>query len=276
MRTRFSHTSVIAYLALFLALGGTGFAAQQTAHVAGSSPVKVRCSATRSGKHVGCKVVKGSGVGPRGPRGPQGNTGNNGASGPTTYSDPPAFTFVEQTPGVPPSSAVSVTTGELHNGEQYQNIALYTQASQDISATAPGEPILQTYVNGPTEFDGSPVRFYGASFCYGGQLSIHPTTEQLTHVALVEEVENNGPVPPGTAQPPAYTPVTVWSAPITNAVAASSDGAGGCMSVGPSSPVAVQPNGMFALWFTSSYTAPSSDTVGVQITFGRITTTFGP
>src|ERR1700683_480426 len=117
------HGTVVAYVSLFIALGGSGYAATRIASIASSAPVKVRCSATHAGKKVSCKVVKGSGVGPRGPQGLPGKNGNNGASGPTTYSQPPAFTFVEQTPGVPQSSATSVTIGGLHDGDEWENIA---------------------------------------------------------------------------------------------------------------------------------------------------------
>ncbi len=266
------HGTVVAYVSLFVALGGSGYAATRIASIASSAPVKVRCSATHAGKKVSCKVVKGSGIGPRGKQGPP---GVNGASGPTTYSQPPAFSFVEQTPGVPSSSSVSVNFGAIHNDE-WQNIALFTQFNQDIPASAPGEPIIQTLISGPTEFVGATSHFYSAGFCYGGQLSVNPTTEQLTHIALVEYVENNGPVPTGTAQPPAYTTDTLWSTPLTGALPATSSGAGGCMTVTPPKPVAIQPNGFLALWFTPTYTAPSSDQNGVQLSFGRITTTFGP
>jgi hypothetical protein len=267
------HGTVVAYVSLFIALGGSGYAATRIATASRSAPVKVRCSASQGRRRVACKVVKGSGVGPRGAQGPP---GTNGALGPTTYSQPPAFSFVEQTPGVPQSSAVSVTIGSLHDGDEWQNIALFTSFQQDIPASAPGQPILQTYVNGPTEFEGSTSHFYSAGFCYGGQLSVNPTTEQLTHIALVEYIENNGPVPTDSAAPPAYTTDTLWSAPITGAVPASSSGAGGCLTVTPPKPVAIPPNGYLALWFTPSYTAPDSDQNGVQISFGRITTSFGP
>ncbi len=270
------HGTVVAYVSLFIALGGSGYAATRIASIASSSPVKIRCSASRGRRRVACKVVKGSGVGPRGPQGLPGKNGNNGASGPTTYSQPPAFTFVEQTPGVPQSSATSVTIGGPHDGDEWENIALYTSFKQDIPAAAPGQPILQTLVNGPTEYVGTTSQFYSAGFCYGGQLSANPSSEQLTHIALVEYVENNGPVPSNSPAPPAYTTDTLWSAPITGAAPASSSGAGGCMTVAPPKPVAIQPNGFLALWFTPSYTAPSSDTTGTQISFGRITTSFGP
>lgn len=66
-----AHATVIAYVALFLALVGSGYAAVR---IASSAPVKVRCSASRRGKRVSCQVVKGSGVGPRGLQGPPGPT----------------------------------------------------------------------------------------------------------------------------------------------------------------------------------------------------------
>jgi hypothetical protein len=275
-RLLFGHGTVVAYVSLFIALGGSGYAATRIASAASSAPVKVRCSATHAGRKVSCKVVKGSGVGPRGRQGPPGKNGNNGASGPTTYSQPPAFTFVEQTPGVPASSSVSVNFGTLQDDE-WQNIALYTSIKQDIPASTPGQPIVQTLINGPTEFEGSTSHFYSGGFCYGGQLNqTDPTSAQLTHVALVEYVENNGPVPTNTFQPPQYTTVTLWSAPITNAAPATASGAGGCLTFGPSSPVAIQPNGFLALWITPTFSAPDSSTSGVQISFGRITTSFGP
>ena len=264
------HGTLVAYVALFIALGGSGYAATRIASIAGSSPVKVRCSATRAGKRVNCKVVKGSGAGPRGQQGPP---GRNGAAGPTTYSGPPAFTFVEQTPGVPASSSVSVNFGQLHNDE-WQNIALFTSFKR--------HPCERAGAADPADADQRPDRVRRLDIALLlGQLLLRrsagptdPTSEQLTHIALVEYVENN--VPTDTFQPPAYTTVPLWSAPITNAAPATSSGAGGCVTFGPSSPVAIQPNGFLALWITPSYSAPDSDTGGVQVSFGRITTTFGP
>jgi hypothetical protein len=84
------HGTVVAWVALFIALGGSGYAAVTIASAGG---VKVRCSASRGHKKVGCKVVKGSGVGPQGPRGVQGPPGPTGPSGATTLTEPPGYSF---------------------------------------------------------------------------------------------------------------------------------------------------------------------------------------
>jgi hypothetical protein len=268
------HGPLVAYVSLFIALGGSGYAATRIASIARSAPVKVRCSATHAGKRVSCKVVKGSGVGPRGPQGPPGKNGNTGAAGATTYTQPPAFAFFEQTPG---TTSTSVNVGALNDNDEWQNFALFTAFNQDIPTSAPGEPILRTWLESPSELDGSPAHLQSVQFCYGGQSSTSPVANaQLTHATVVEYVEPNGAVPPNTAQPPAYNTVALYDTALTNTVPAGVNGAGGCETVAPPSPVAIQADGELALDLTYTFTAPQSDQSGIQVTLGRVTTTYSP
>ncbi len=75
------HGTVVAYASLFIALGGSGYAATRIATAARSAPVKVRCSASRGGRRIGCQVVRGSGTGPRGAQGLRGENGTARGSG---------------------------------------------------------------------------------------------------------------------------------------------------------------------------------------------------
>jgi hypothetical protein len=107
----FNHGTVVGYVALFFALGGSSLAATHIASTAREAPhskapkVKVVCSATQGKKKIGCSVVTGA-VGPRGPRGLQGSPGPKGDSGTTTTTTTigstgatPGPTVLTQAPG---------------------------------------------------------------------------------------------------------------------------------------------------------------------------------
>ena len=76
MLSRPSHATIVAYLALFVALGGSGYAATRLT----KSPLKVRCLASKGGKKVACAVVSVT-VGKNGKNGLQGPKGNTGRPG---------------------------------------------------------------------------------------------------------------------------------------------------------------------------------------------------
>ena len=287
VRVRVSHTTVVAYLALFIALGGSGYAATQlgghapraVAQAARAPSVKVRCSATRSGHKVACQVVRGSGVGPRGPRGPRGSQGprglpgNNGAAGPTSFTQTSSFAYYAQTPG---ATAVDVNTGILHPAgeQQYENFAVFTNPSQKVAANAPGQPIFRTYLTSPGELNGTPAHLQSIEFCYGSNPTAGTNTLAFTHAKVVEYTE-----PPASAtglagNPPPFNKLTLVDQSFNDVGVAG--GSGGCQKVTPATPAKIDPSGYLTLEVTVTYTAPNSDTAGVQLTFGRVTTTYSP
>jgi hypothetical protein len=271
MRTRLNHTSVIAYLALFLALGGTGFAAQQIAHVSRSAPVKVRCSATRSGKHVGCKVVRGSGVGPRGLQGPRGLPGPSGAPGSTTLTEPPAFTVLGS-----PNPNIGVNgQGEGVNAE-WQSNNIYSEST----ITTPAPVTFRMYLLSPSALDGSATHLASVNFCYGLQDSSlgpsHDANVSITGATVVEYDEPGGA--PTSGPIPVYTTpdATLLSAQLN--ITTNSTGDSSCQTVSAATPQAISSTGYLALEITASFTAPTSGTPVYQgwLYFGRVTTTYAP
>ena len=272
------HGTVVAYVALFIALGGSGYAATRIATESRSAPVKVRCSALQGRRRVACKVVKGSGVGPRGPRGPggpRGLGGPSGAAGPSSYTEVPAFSFLTQPNTGPGVTAVDVNTGTLHPNDEYQNFAVFTNNSEDVPATAPGKPVFRTYLLSPGELDGSPAHLASVQFCYGFQDDpAKTTTISFTNASVVEF---DDPASGAGAGPiTGYTPVSLFDMPLTNTVAGTVAGSGGCETVTPPSAPAINPDGYLALDLTGTFTAPNSSTGGDQVLFGRVTTTYSP
>jgi hypothetical protein len=88
------HATVVAYVALLIALGGTGYAATVV-----FSPARVNAHAASGRGRRGPRGPRGF-TGPRGPAGPQGAKGDKGdvgPSGPTVMSTPPAWSVYSDT-----------------------------------------------------------------------------------------------------------------------------------------------------------------------------------
>jgi hypothetical protein len=274
MRTRLNHSSVIAYLALFLALGGTGFAAQQIAHAAKSPPVKVRCRAARSGKRVGCAVVRGSGVGPRGAQGVPGKPGAPGAAGPTTLTAAPSYTPLYtqiSNPLVGVNSPSSDPTGQL----EWQRMNVYSGSVVASPATVP----FETFLLSPSELDGSADHISSVDFCYGIQDStLGNATLSISRLTVIELMEPDGPA--NGAQPVyASPPATVFDQPVD--LVGSATGQTDCVKVAASgSPAAIAPGGYLALKVQLSFVAPTAPKSYSYnqgwVYFGRVTTTYSP
>jgi hypothetical protein len=285
------HGTVVAYVSLFIALGGSGYAATRIASIAGSSPVKVRCTASRGRRRVACKVVKGSGTGPqgaRGPRGFQGSTGGSGATGPSVLTTSPAFTYLGTVPGSP---ALEEQGGGISADEESQQFTVYTNTATQSSN--PGEPVFRTYLESPGELYGGTAHLQSIQLCYGLQDTSNtfhvgePTTIAITHAALTQYDESGTTVVPG--QPPTYDPTPLFSLPLdiqsnpalqtSGPGAGSGVGTGGCQTLTPSSAPAISSTGYLALDITATFTAPDATngpTWNAIISFGRITTTYAP
>jgi hypothetical protein len=300
-----THATAIAYAALFVALGGSGYAAAQVggarAHAAAGSGVKVRCSAKRGGKKVSCKVVAGSGVGPRGPQGPRGasgtagtagTTGSSGASGPTSLTTSPAFSYLGTAPGSP---SLDETGGGISANDESQQFTVYTFGPIPTTpGGTPGEPVFRTYLESPGELDGGTGHLQSIEFCYGLQDTSNtfhlgdPTTIAITQATLTQYDESGAGAAGG--QPPTYDPTPLFSMPLdiqtsptlqtSGPGAGSGVGTGGCQTLTPSTAPVISPTGYLALDITATFTAPTADngaaTWNAIISFGRITTTYSP
>jgi hypothetical protein len=285
-----SHATIVAYVALFFALGGSGWAATHLPGSAGgvsrrqarpakakAAPVRVRCTATQGNKRVTCKVVSGSGAGPAGATGPrglqglQGPPGASGAAGDDSYTNFPAYAFLEQTPGM---TAVSVNGPGSHPLDEYENFAIFNTSGSPVESP-PGEPVLQSFVFAPDEMNGSTPHVASVQFCYGMQ-SNSTDTVAIVGAAMSEYQEIDSTAPSATGTPPGYSTSTLFSQPISG-LTGTSAGVSGCDTVTPSTAPAVDPGSLLAFDVTFRYTTTlDDDDSGIQVTLGRITVTYSP
>ncbi len=279
-RLRTTHATAIAYVALFLALGGTGYAATRIASASRAAPVKVRCSATRAGKRVACKVVRGSGTGPRGPRGSQGPPGGSGSSGPTVLTQAPGYARI------PPSLTQFPwvnTSGQSYDDGQEQEFTAYSQYSPESLQTT----TLQTALLSPSEVAGGSERLASVQFCYGVFNNTDPgaqytSTIEVTNAEVLEDDEqapssSAAPTSPDTnttPEAPTYAPVPLLNAPLSPALENSS----GCRTISAPTPAAISPNGYLSLVLTVTYSgeAYGGNYPEGTISLGRVTTTYTP
>jgi hypothetical protein len=284
------HGTVVAYVALFIALGGSGYAATRIATASRSAPVKVRCSASQGRRRVACKVVKGSGVGPPGPRGTQGPPGTSGATGPSVLTTAPAFSYLGPVPGSP---SLQEQGGGISADDESQQFTVYTTTSVPSSpGGTPGQPVFRTYLESPGELYGGSAHLQSIQFCYGLQDTSNtfhvgePTTIAITHATLTQYDESGTTVVPG--EPPTYDPTQLFSVPLdiqtsptlqtSGPGAGSGVGTGGCQTLTPSAAPAISSTGYLALDITATFTADvdNAATWNAIISFGRITTTYAP
>jgi hypothetical protein len=282
------HGTAVAYVALFIALGGTGWAATDRGAVlvgaarAKPAAVKVHCSATSRGKRVKCSVVGLSlgltgARGPQGPRGPQGvagttggtggagGAGSAGGAGPAGPSGP---TVLTQQPGW------TVLTGNLNNllspsGDEIDmwNVTNVTNASQSGTAT------VATYLLSPSQLSGSTAHLASVTFCYGTDTSRQPSAGTGMTITEATAVQADEPAASatGTYFAPAYTSANLIDAPLSLTNQA------GCQTVSAPSPVAVDPSGFIRFVLTVSYKiAVGNMDPQVTLQLGRVTTTYTP
>jgi hypothetical protein len=267
-----SHGTVVAYAALFFAFGGTGYAATQI--VASSGGVKVRCSASHNHKHLSCKVVKGSGVGPRGPRGAQGPPGPGGAYGPTVLTQSPAFT-------ISPGGTIDLSGGTLSAGDEQQGWTAGSTAPPSAPTTQ--TDTFVTYLLSPSEIAGGGTHLASVQFCYGAFANTdaayaEPAGITITHATVYENTEpaTSGTTPVGAPPYSSPTPLVDASLSLT--------GGYGCKTLTPATPPAIAAGGYLSLDVTASFSsegyyhpgASSYEYPSAPIYFGRVTTTYSP
>ena len=277
-----SRGTVIAFVALFFALGGSGFAATQI-----SGGVKVHCTATRGRTHVSCSVVAKAGTpGPRGPQGLQGPRGiqgvpgppgTSGASGPTTFVQEPAY-----------------TVDSAHNGsnnyltamtESTASPNIYLEDEYTVAEDAGGANNLPNDVymplQSPAQIAGSTAHLASVQFC----INISPNTDpnyKGTGGVSVEKAtvyELTEPKPAGGAGsgtyggPPAYSPRSVLLTQTYTGETQIDD----CLTASTSTPQPVDPSGYLVLAITLSLTTGATNQYATYfVQFGRVTTTFTP
>lgn len=283
-RPRIGHGTVIAYVALFIALGGSGYAATVIATTARGGGVKVRCSASRSGKRVSCKVVTGSGVGPAGPRGPhgaQGPPGASGTSGPTTLSNPPGYEIATGD-GFPWTN----TAGQSFDNQREQEFTAYP--GNGTGKAYSGQTTLTTALLSPSSVAGGTEHLGSAQFCYGAYNNTNsaasgPASIAITSAAVVEQHEpsasgTTAPSSPATITtpeaPPYGSPTTLVSASFAPALSSSY----ACRTIQASTPPQITGDGYLSLVLTVTFSVPSWTGAYPEATLslGRVTTTYSP
>jgi hypothetical protein len=259
-RLQIGHTTVVAYLALFLALGGSALAARH-----------YLITSTRQIKPSVLKKL----VGPRGPAGKDGTNGTNGATGPTVLTSPPSYEIL-------PGSTVAING--LGNGpnEEWQSYNLYTFTT----VTTPETATFRTYLLSPSQLAGSADHLASVDFCYGLQNSslgaAQPASLSITHATVSEFTEPDAPTSSGT--PNAATPVYSTSRLIDQPLSINGTAAGSstCQTITPQTPPAIVPGGYLALDVQASFTAPSAPATSNGhpyqgwLYFGRVSTSFSP
>lgn len=316
-RARLTHGTAVAYVALFFALGGSGYAATQlgghskgtpVAHAARGSKLKVHCTATNGGKKVKCVAVTGVVRGPRGPQGPKGPPGNNGTSttggsggGTTVFVQPPAYAIGNE--ALSPASCSTGTNGFGGSGapSQYDQTQAWSASSDcatgngystgDLNYRATGVPAsdsatFTTYLQTPSQVDGSPSDLDSVQFCYGdsndtaGTGTEAQTATMTINRAQVYEIDEPAVATAGGGAPPYAHELLLNDA--LNLV-----GGSNCATVKPASTAKVDPSGylMFRIfaaftatkgYYANSYYATQAYTAVTPLTLGRITTTYGP
>ncbi len=318
-RARLTHGTAVAYLALFLALGGSGYAATRlggqskggpVAQAARSSKLKVHCTATNGGKKVKCVAVTGAVVGPRGPQGPpgpKGPPGNNGTSttggsgGPTVFVQPPAYAIGNEAATV---SCNTGTDGFGGSGAPSEFDQTQSWSASSNCAKGNGQPITSTlyvptgiaagasatfttYLQTPSQVDGSASDLDSVQFCYGdandtaGKGSDAQSATMTITRAQVYEIDEPAAASSGSGAPP-------YSHELLLNDALNLTGGSNCATVKPSSTAPVDPSGylMFRVfgvfsatkgtYSPANYTGQQVYTAVTSLTLGRITTTYGP
>lgn len=269
-----SHGTLIAFVALFVALGGAGYAAT---NIGGG--VKVTCKAKHGRNHVSCAVVRGPAVGPRGPRGPQGPPGTKGASGgsgPTTFTQEPAYTV---DPSNNPNwlTAIGAPVPNRYLEEQYD-------IAQDSNPTNDVQNDIYMPLQSPSQIGGGSTHLSSVQFCinisansnalYSGQSAV--SVDKATVYELSEPNPNGGPGSGNSNGPPPYSQRT----PLLQQSYTGQTQIDSCLTASTTSPQAIDPNGYLVLAVTLGLTTSGKTNAGYYgtnyVQLGRVTTTYTP
>lgn len=298
MRSRPSHATIVAYLALFFALGGSGYAATRLT----KSPLKVRCLASKGGKKVACAVVsvtagkngKSGLQGPKGntglpgpkgdtgPPGPKGDTGTNATVGPTVITQPPTYVPDAANGSSFLTGATYPTTPDYDEEEQF----IAQNGGTSALTAAADQHDLNLDLISPSSLAGSTEHITSVEFCLNLGPNYNTGDAAPSSVSLMKAsvYELDEPTPASvttgddSSGPPAYSAATTL---IQQAYTGETT-VKGCFTATPGSaaPPAVTPGGYLVLAVTLGYTAPAEQNayqyVQNLIQLGRVTTTYSP
>jgi hypothetical protein len=297
------HATVVAYLALLVALGGTGYAASRvfvspSAHrTEASRRAAVTARARPRRGRRGPRGFRGA-TGPAGPRGPigpkgdKGDKGDPGPSGPTTISVPPAWSLVGDTWSDAGPSSDNGVCGQSHNasycdgglkgpypstwqGQSYQEFDQWGH-----NYPGPYVALLRMPLTFTSQLSGSPQHLVSIRFCYShivGPGGPHPDTYVAVDSVAVHELSlPSVSIPPGAdAVAPGthgYAPnggvdQIVASAPVGTSHTTGAD----CPTVQLTTPP-LEPNGEFDLELHVTHAGQWY----ANLMLGRVTYTMSP
>jgi hypothetical protein len=306
-----THGTVVAYVALFFALCGTGWAATvlagPIAHAARGKALKVHCSASEGGKKVKCQAVVGVVRGPSGPRGLRGLPGPPGPPATSTTGSGGGTTVFVQPPAYAIGNVVSTSCDSGADGingsgapGEFDQTQSWSGASNCATGPYPGtgqyvptgiatsvSATFTTYLQTPSQVDGSASNLDSVQFCYGDANDTAGTGSEAQSATMTitraqaYEIDEPAVATAGGGAPP-YQHELFLNDSLNLA------GGSNCAAVKPSSTAPVDPSGylMFRIFavFTAtkgtykpaSYTGTQVYTAETPLTLGRITTTFGP
>jgi hypothetical protein len=273
------HATVIAYLALFLALGGTSYAATRVA----SSP-RAHATGRAASDHStgprgprgprGLRGLKGA-RGPAGPAGPTGPTGPSGPAGPAGKSGASGSTVIASEPAWAQVGGTLTAEGSKYFGEYEE----FDQAGgQDESGTkAVRHAELQTPLFSPSTLAGSAQHVTEIQICYAiadaPNASFEPDTLTLDHLYVYEYNQPTASVPSGKGAglPGTVTWVPDGKSTSTLASVALSLGTSGCAKIPVSTP-AINPDGYVVLDLEVAGTGNAA----ANLFLGRMSYTLAP
>jgi len=278
-----SHGTIVAYVALFFALCGSGLAAtNEVSKLTAATKVKVRCSATQGHKRVACKVVGRTGDGPAGPPGPPGSRGAAGVqgppgnvlNGPTVLTQSPSYTF---DPSNNPGYLTPFQTGspDRYYGQEYTY-------SADSNPENDLQNDVYTELISPSQIGGSTMHISSVQFCIdispNSNTGFHGTSTVSVDKATVYEVDE--PKPAGGAGSGTFPPLSYSAAvPLLQQSYSGETDINDCLTASTSTPVAIDPSGylIFAITLGLTDSGTNNSTYGTNyIQFGRVTATYTP
>jgi hypothetical protein len=256
---------VVAYVALFVALGGSGYAATRLVSSGDSHGARVRADARRG---------KRGPRGPRGPRGfpgPKGNQGNQGNQGPPGPNGPTTLT---QVPGW---EALSGLAAPGIGVAAYPDELAFWNVDNGLPKAITGQGTAATYLLSPSQISGSASHLSSVQFCYGTATSRLPSSSTSMTITGASVIEFTEPATSSTGSynAPAYTMTNLINQPLSLTNQA------GCQTLSASPPPVIAPDGYLKIevqvsWKEAAFDSGTSQAPQVTLTLGRVSTTYSP
>jgi hypothetical protein len=281
-RLRARHATIVAYLALFVAILGTGFAAGRLTN--GRSARRTVALESASHRHKSRRGPRGprgftGAPGQRGPKGDQGDTGGTGPSGPTVFSTGPAWSdrSTSGTGSGAPCTGTSLYGPTVKNwqGEDYDE---FDQCSPGTAGHAVDQ--LWMPIAGDSELSGSAQHLSSVRICYflvdvTGGITLDKIDLVQQSLPSVSDPSNaTGANPGGGFAPNGGTLTTLTSATVPAGTPDAKGYVAACPTItfSPAAP-AVDPNGTLMLQLQLSH---GWNSYNAYVMLGRVTYTFTP